>query len=150
MFIRLILATLISLSIPFTSLAQEVPYAGPPYSKTPYVISKKIICQDAGTAFKQLSESAKEMPFITGRNANAPILITVMVLMNKEGQTFSILEMFPETGMVCVNAFGIDIKFFNFHIFEDVLRDGKGKPLPSPAIPGNWRSKTFKQRISAK
>ena len=150
MFIRLILAALISLSIPLTSLAEEAPYVGPPHSETPYFISKKILCQEAGTSFKQLYEQANEMPFITAQNANAPELITVMLFMNKEGQTFSVLEMFPETGMVCVNAFGVNIKFFNFDIFEDVLKDGKGKPLPSPATPGDWQPKTFKQRISAK
>ena len=161
MSIKLILAILVSITlmIPIGSFAQDKglnkentpdkdkEWSGPPYSERSYIVQKQVLCQSAGMVFQELFRQAEELPFITANNAHLKT-ITVMVLMDEKAGTLSILELF-ENGMACVNAFGENIKFFNFEKFEKVLRDGKGATLPNkPTPPGGIKPGTLKQQIS--
>ena len=156
MSIGLILATVVSIAlmIPAAGFAQNKEFTpdenkefqGPPYSEQAYIVNKQVLCRSASHVFTELYKQAEELPFIVADNAHLKT-ITVMLLMDKEAKTLSILELFPN-GMACVNAFGVNMKFFNFELFEKVLRDGKGATADDPTPPGGFKPGALKRQIS--
>ena len=151
---RLILAILLFFTmIPVAGLAQKISpddppnNGGPPISTTAYTMPKKVVCIDASTGLDNLYEEHEEIPFLSAKMDSTFGELTIMVLMSKEAETMSIIEIF-QNGMSCMSTFGQNIRFFNFENFEKVLRDGKGKPAPPPADPSRVSPGTIKKQIS--